>query len=165
MKEPHFINPEGYSLKPNLEETIKQGKQIYRFILDEAFPLAFWDGEKPLQINKKMDTDLGSVPRLLQWIRGFSKDDWEICYLFHDDTCKRGGLWSDGKFIKIPREEADRRLRLMIPIEAKLKKKQILGFLVKWPIWAGVWIGAKFGVGRPEKKKHNDINWPPIRTA
>lgn len=142
-----FINPDGYWLRSNLAATIEQGKQMYDFTLDLEDPLSFFDDEFIYQPNRKQTTDLGSVPRFVQGIRGFGKDDWEIAFLFHDAICKHGGLWVAGEFVKIPRKKGDRLLRDMIKIEAKLKKKKLLGAIVKWPIWLGVRIGAWMGIG------------------
>lgn len=144
---PCFLNPSGYTLTPNIEETINQKKQIYSCSVSSTAPVMFFDGVRKLEIRGTFDTDLGSVPRILHAIPGLGKDDWEMSYLFHDKICKDGGAWCGDVFIWFTREQADSLLYMMVKAESSMKDRAVTGIIVRPVIWLGVRIGAFFGVG------------------
>jgi hypothetical protein len=137
-----FLNPNGFTLRLNIDASIERGVTMYDFCLDLEKPLSFWDGSRLLEPNRNQTSDLGSVPLVFHAVPGFGKDSWLLSYIFHDDLCNHGGLWNGMVFVKYTRAEADALLFTMIVVEAKLKKKRVQGYLVRPLIWCGVRIGA-----------------------
>lgn len=149
---PRFRHPDNYDLHPSLEETRKQGKQIYRAMLEKVDPLAFWSGENWLEFGNDFFTDLGSTPAFVQGIPMFSKDRYEISYIFHDFICQHGYVWtSDGKKIYMTRAEADTLLAKLVEAEGALKGWAGSKWIASPIIWAGVRVGAWFGIGSRKK--------------
>lgn len=96
------------------------GNPEWIFHLNQASPLTWVDDEgvwhRP---NFNMKTDFGSIPRGLQRIPGFGKDDHLIPVLFHDDGYLQHGGWVsyDGVtwiFEQMPRDVVDHRLYTML---------------------------------------------------
>lgn len=134
-------------------------KSVYSFRLIPEHPLAFRDREGNLwQVDRhEAETDLGSIPPPVSGF--FPAAEWQLSYIYHDSACRHNGLWFKAKgslgpfeFKALTRSEIDQMLRdEWIPAEARL----VGGAPVRrWPVWAGVRIGALFGAGvYPQESK------------
>ena len=140
-----FLNPEGFSLTPIRTEQPWASNavlrawlrwrcgetQIYRaaLYLDYPLTLALADGVQ-YQTNRTFETDMGSVPLMLQSLPGgwYQKDRWIRAYLFHDDGYGHGGLWvrrprqTEFHFEPMSREKIDALLKIACLIEGAPEK-------------------------------------------
>lgn len=150
---PAFLNPNGFELTVNNEATRKAGKTMFNVILpdDPEKRIKIWWREMWLEPNRKMTTDLLSVPFFINGIPGLQVTDWIRCGIFHDSGCHDVGLWWNGKFIPLSRREMDEILETYIPVEGKLIKREWCAWFAAPVVWLGVRIGALLGIGKPRK--------------
>jgi len=123
----YFLNPYGYDLVKIGAKRTLFGRRVaqYRFMLDPETPLTYVDayGLK-YQPNKRYETDMGSVPWLLQ-LR-CPKDKYLVSFLFHDSAWNHGGIWccspdmdEPWDFMKLSRKEANDMLKEMVEVEGR----------------------------------------------
>ena len=149
----HWINPQGYELvKVDTCRVLFRDVAIYRVLLDPEKPLTYIDkhGVK-YQPGKEYDTDMGTIPFLLQRI--VSKDEYLLSFLLHDWNCMMGYVWAcspdvDGPWdrMPMPRKDADEMLKETVLVEGtqlnKTKAKRVR-WQARW-IYRGVRVGAWF---------------------
>ena len=120
----YFENPMGFELKK------VPASDLYLFRLDAKKPLQFHlISGQIVQPDKKMLTDMASVPRCFQWLPSMAKDSFLAPY-FHDSAYKNHGIYVDGQKVAMTRKEADEMLRDMIHAEG--------GKTACWIYYAGV---------------------------
>lgn len=152
---PGFINQQGYECPKIRDQKYFFGllppKAIYRYKSDEDNPLTllFTDG-KYYRPNKNFETDMGSVPRVLQFF--IPKDRFLLSFIFHDSIYKEGGIWVsdtyDGPYVfkKLSRSKGDSMLKVMTTLEPSPA-----GVVASSCVWFGVTVGGHFGY-HPSKK-------------
>lgn len=145
----------------------------YHITMDANFPMYFTDHlGRMLTPRKSYESDFASIPPPFDRI--WSPSEFRRSGLLHDDFCKNEGAWQimeDGVqvFVPLTRKEADRLMEEMCCCECKLlNKSKTFTWITKHCIYAGVRIGAWFGVGRPNKRPPKgkiDICGLPIKFA
>lgn len=128
----YFENPiHGYSL------TKIPHSDKYIFTLHPTKPLTYvTPNDDRYQPDKHLETDMASVPRILQWLPGLDKDDHLLPAIYHDNAYKLHYIWKNGHKYHMTRKEADDMLRDMIQSEG--------GAISSWIYWVGVRIGGKW---------------------
>ena len=117
------------------------GKELYEFTNDDADPLTCELGCRLIRPDHHYLTDLGSVPKTLQYIcpKWFAKDRYPRSYLFHDSAYKHGAIWigvpGGWKKVKATRKEVDQMLYDMIILEGGSRANART-------IWMGVRAGG-----------------------
>lgn len=130
----YIVNPMGFDLRK-----IPQSN-LYIFKLDPEQPLQFkLVTGAYVQPDRTFQTDMASIPKILQWIPGLEKDSYLAPY-FHDSAYRHGGIWIDGKKVELTRKEADELLRDMLRCEGAR--------IASWVYWAGVRMGGRGSWGK-----------------
>lgn len=98
-------------------------RTIFEFTNDAVDPLTWHaDGLQARPDRHIVETDLGSIPRVVQLIPALSSTRFARSYILHDSAYRFGGWYvrqSDGRFAFVPlsRAEADEWLYRMIRAE------------------------------------------------
>lgn len=126
----YIENPLGFDLRK-----IPQS-DLYIFKLDDDKPLQFrlLNGQC-VQPNKTFQTDMASIPKIIQWIPGLSKDSYLAPY-FHDSVYQTHSIWISGVRIPLTRKQADELLLDILRSEGAK--------IAAWVYWAGVRLGGRW---------------------
>jgi hypothetical protein len=126
-------------------------KTRYEFTNDARDPLTWHaQGLQARPDRHIAETDLGSVPRIVQIIPALSKDRYARSYIMHDSAYLYGGWYvrqADGafRFVRLSRDEADEWLyRGIIAEGGRVATART--------VWAAVRIGGR-------------LSWDPLRQA
>ena len=150
-----FLNRDGFSLTPYEPERIENGQAVFEFRLSPTRPLMYYGqiaGRLGYwQPDRHGPTDLGSVPRILQWLPGLDQTRYGAAYIFHDVACRHNQLYvsdtgAPGTYsaYTVSRAHADRMLRHMIANwdHDRTWLGSVSSVVSRWTVWTGVRIGA-----------------------
>ena len=145
-------------------------RTTYRVTIAKEKPFCFEDyylGK--LTAGYVYESDLASIPPLVDRI--WAPSAFRLSGVLHDYGCKHGGLWKINEngthtFIKLTRKQMDELIERMAGAECALNKfGKVYTWITEHCIYAGVRIGAFFGIGKPAKKKPARPRFPtPLTT-
>jgi len=116
------------------------GKELYEFTNDDADPLTVELDGTLYRPDRHYKSDLGSVPRTLQFIlpKYFAKDRYVKSFLLHDQSYLFGSIWvavhGGWENRKLTRKQADTMLRDTILCEGGSKAN---ARLIYWGVRMG----------------------------
>jgi hypothetical protein len=95
--------------------------EIWRYREDPLRPMTYTapDGTQ-YRPAPDIETDFGSIPPFLGILPSLGRERFPGPYINHDSSCQDGGLWArrvgeaEFHFVKMPRVQCDRLLRLMV---------------------------------------------------
>ncbi|CAK0740921.1 hypothetical protein CCP3SC15_1110003 [Gammaproteobacteria bacterium] len=130
-----WINTQGYTLVKD-EKKSTWFKAIYEFNLSKDWPLTLVaDNGRQYTPDRHYFTDMGSIPRFLQFL---VPKDRSLAFFTHDSSYEFGGLYINGIFCALTREQADDLLyqgMLCDPIPVARP--------IAWLVWSQVRLWGK----------------------
>ena len=148
-----FLNPNGYTSYLDNERTDKLGKPIYRVEIHLPDGLMIYDSERNLTfVLHSRYSDLASIPKAIQIIKGFENWRWRRSAIAHDEVYRHGYLSTlRGECVFFSRCDADDMLASLILCEGKLLQKRMLSYVCSPIYWVGVQLFGWMSFMKKEK--------------